>query len=68
MDGYYEPEFYGCRCCNQDEDSEENPTRVWRLHWWMFRLKEWRAAKRLDRWIDDEVEKMNGYGEERNIE
>jgi hypothetical protein len=58
MSGYYEPEFYGCRCCNPDEENENNPTRVWRWKWWVFQLSEWRAARRMDKWVDSEVEKM----------
>jgi hypothetical protein len=55
MEGYYEQEFYGCRCCNPDEDNDEDPTRVRRWHSWMFRFSEWRDAKRIDRWIDQQM-------------
>lgn len=56
MDGYYEPEFSGCRCCNPDEDCDDEITRVWRWQWWMFRLAEWREMRRLDKWIDQQPE------------
>ncbi len=34
MDGYYEPEWSGCRCCDPDEERMDEPvTHVWRWHW-----------------------------------
>lgn len=58
MDGYYEPEFSGCPCCNPDEENEDVPTRVWRFNWWVFRFRFWLENYRIDRWIDREVAKM----------
>jgi hypothetical protein len=58
MSGYYEPEFSGCRCCNPDEGNEDDITRVWRWRWWIFRFREWREMRRLDRWIDQQTEAM----------
>ncbi len=54
MDGYFEPEFSGCQCCNPDEENEDKITRVWRWRWWIFRYKMWRA----DRWIDKQMAKI----------
>lgn len=48
MSGYYQPEFYGCRCCNEDEDNEDEVTRVWRWQWWAYRIEQWKH----DRWIE----------------
>jgi len=56
MEGYYEPEFSGCRCCNPDERNEDTTTRVWRWHWWAFCFNEWRELRRLDRWIEQQPE------------
>lgn len=55
MSGYYEPEFYGCRCCNSDEDNDDKVTHVWRWHWWSFRFNEWRAQRAIDKWVEQET-------------
>lgn len=57
MDGYYEPEWSGCRCCDPKEERMDEPvTRVWRWHWWLFRFAEWREMRRIDKWIDQQPE------------
>lgn len=57
IDGYYEPEWSGCRCCDPDEERMDDPvTHVWRWSWWWFRLSEWREMRRLDKWIDQQPE------------
>lgn len=58
MSGYYEPEFSGCECCNPDEDNEDDITRVWRWHWWLYRFRIWREERRLDRWIEKQEREM----------
>lgn len=57
MSGYYEPEFIGCECCNCDERNEADPTRVWRWQWWAFHFRQRREARRLDRWVDEQVKR-----------
>jgi hypothetical protein len=59
MSGYYEPEFYGCRCCNAEEDNEAEPTRVWRWHWWAFRFAMWREERRFDKMIEADEHEWN---------
>jgi hypothetical protein len=54
VDGYYEPEFYGCRCCNEDESREEPVTRVWRWRWWLFRLDQWREGRHWEKMYNAE--------------
>jgi hypothetical protein len=49
MCGYYEPEFYGCDCCNEDEDNEAEITRVWRWRWWGHRYRLWQDERYYDR-------------------
>lgn len=56
MDGYYQPEFSGCRCCNEDERNEDPVTRVWRWQWWLFQFSQWRERRRIDKWIDQQPE------------
>lgn len=64
VDGYYEPEFSGCRCCDPNEERMDEPvTRVWRWQWWLFRYREWREARRLDKWIDQQPEAWRGRKE-----
>jgi hypothetical protein len=56
-DGYYEPEWSGCRCCDPDETRMDEPvTHVWRWQWWAFQFREWREMRRLDKWIDQQPE------------
>lgn len=51
---YYEPEYYGCRCCNPNEDREEPVTRVWFWQAWWQRFDDWREERRIDRLIRED--------------
>lgn len=59
MDGYYQPEFSECDCCNPMGDNEQEPTRVWRWRWWQHRVWLWREERRWDRMIAEGEKREN---------
>lgn len=52
MSGYYEPEFSGCSCCNEDEQREEDVVRVWRWQWWLHQYRMWQEERYWSRICD----------------
>lgn len=55
MSGYYEPEFDSCRCCNRDDQNDEEVTHVWRWQWWRFKFNQWREDRAIDKWVEQEM-------------